>query len=113
MKEYKNTPIFQYGLSRNGTYISKEVVEKVAETFKNAPIIDYRQNYEGAPIGIIKNVVNIKDDFVYADISVMGDIEVGNFHNYEIQVGEYHQEDKIIVIDDFKLMGVSLEIKSK
>jgi hypothetical protein len=113
MKEFKNIPIFQYGMNPNGYYISKEVVEKAVETFKNAPVIDYREDYNGAPIGIVKDVVNIENDFVYADVLMMGDIEVGDFYNYEIHVDKYHQEDRIAVIDDFKLMGVSLEIKSE
>lgn len=111
MKKIKNIPVFQYGTNSNGIYISKEIVEKAVGTFKDAPIIDYREKYDGAPIGIIKDVVNIENNFVYADVLVMGDIELGDFYNYEIQVGEYHQEDKATVIDDFKLMGVSLKIK--
>lgn len=113
MKEIKNIPIFRYGLSPNGTYISKDVVEKAASSFKEVPVIDYTSSKNEEVIGFVKSITNIKDDVVYGDVMLFGSQNFNDFCDYEINIENYHQENSTIVIDDFKLLGVGLEIKNE
>jgi hypothetical protein len=115
MKVFENIPLFQYGVSANGFYISKEVVEKCIDTFQMQPVMAYqeddRYNKNNYPIGIITEITDIKDNFVYGNISIAKDEDIDKFINYGIQVDETHQEGDIWVIDKFTLMDVSFDLK--
>lgn len=82
------------------------------DTFKGKPIFIKDEtdlfNKENNVIGIVNEVTDIKEPFVYGDISIFNDENVEKFFNYGIQVKESHDEDGIKVIDKFTLNDVSL-----
>lgn len=115
MKIFKNIPIFQYGMSANGFNIPEETIRKNLSIFINAPVIIYNSedpyNNHNKVIGTITAVTDIKEPFVYGDVNIFNDENIERFKNYGIQVEESHQENDMMVVDDFKLMDVGFEIE--
>lgn len=117
MQTIKDIPIFPFGTSPNGSYISKEAVEKALDSFINIPIFSYdesdKYNIFNSPIGIITKITRIEEPFVYGDVVLFKDLETMNkFKNYEIQMDNYHKENEIYYIDEFKLQSVSFSMKA-
>lgn len=115
MKEFKNIPIFQYGMSGNRFTIPEETIKKIAHTFVNKPVIVYNNedpyNINNKVIGTITAVTEIKEPFVYGDVVIFKDEDIKYFKNYGIHVEKSHKENDITVVDYFKLMDVSFEIE--
>jgi hypothetical protein len=112
MKSICNIPIFCYGASANGFVIPEETVRKCIDTFKNAPIFIKDEtdlfNKENNVIGVVNEVTDIKEPFVYGNIIIFNNENVEKFFNYGIQAEESHDEDGVKVIDKFTLNNVSL-----
>ncbi|WP_297419340.1 hypothetical protein [Clostridium sp.] len=116
MRKYKNIPIFQYGQNENNGYITKEAVIKTKNTFINAPVMIYDENdkyNKNNPriIGLIKEVTKIEFPFVYGDVILKDNLDLGRFRNYSIDVKESHEENGIIYFDEFVVQNISFELK--
>lgn len=117
MKEYKNIPIFQYGMNPNNIFISKEVVEKALDSFIDKPILKYDDsadpnNLPTEVIGTVKKVTRLDDQYVYGDVVIFNDEPINKWSNYEIEVEENHDENKTCVIDSFRLGSTSFSFKT-
>lgn len=114
MKKFKNIMIFQYGLNKNGCFITEEAVKDAFNDFINKPVMIFNDNdlynKENNPIGVINKVNNYEYPYVYGDIIVYKDQQIKGFRNYSIKVEEKHDEDGITYIDKFKLCNVSFDI---
>ena len=112
MKIIENLPIFHYGASANGFVIPEETVRKCIDTFNKKPIFIKDDtdlfNQNNTVIGVVNEVTDIKEPFVYGDIAIFNDENIERFFNYEIQIEESHYEDGIKIIDKFTLNDVSL-----
>lgn len=112
MRIIENVPIFHYGASVNGFTIPEETVRKCIDIFKDVPIFIKEENdlfnKENNVIGVVNEVTNIKEPFVYGDITVFNDEKVEKFFNYDILVIDSHEENEIRIIDKFTLNDVSL-----
>ena len=121
MKEYKDIPIFQYGLNPNNVYISKEVLENALHSFADKPSFEYNENdkynKDNPIIGKIEKVTRTDDKFVYGNVIIFTkEEEINNFRNYEISVENIHQdkEDKTkSIVDDFTLNSISFDFKKE
>lgn len=112
MKIIENVPIFHYGASANGFIIPEETVRKCISTFNKKPIFIKDEtdlfNQKNTVFGVINEVTNIKEPFVYGDVVIFNDKDVEKFFNYSIQIEKSHDEDGIKVVDNFTLSDVSL-----
>lgn len=114
MKTIENKMIFQYGMNPNKVCVTEEALKDALENFVNVPVMPYKEddkyNIENHPIGIISRVNNFDNPYVYGDITLYQDINLGEFKNYGVQVEEHHEENDIFIVDKFKLIDVSFEL---
>jgi len=115
MKEYKDIPIFQYGMNPNNVFISREVVIKALDGFVGKPIFEFNENdlynKEQNIVGVIKKVTRLDNynSYVYGDILIYNKEEpINQWKNYEILIENSHNEDdkKTIVVDNFNLNSI-------
>lgn len=102
-----NTP------SRNGTIFTEGAVQKAFSDVQNKllPIVDYTQKNMGKAIGVARPVSCIwsHDKYMMSnDCFMFEDKEMHKFDVEGVVNKSYKNEDGIMVIEDFRIMGVSI-----
>ena len=105
MKEFKNVPIFQYGLNQNNVYIGKGTVELALSSFLQSPVID-----KDKPVGVITGITDIRDNYVYGNVDMWKHRYKG-FYTYEIHVDKMHKDQDLVIVDEFHLGSVGFHVE--
>jgi len=83
------------GINSDYRYISKDVIEKALQNSKHVPLIDYRKEATGIPIGVAMKDLEFDDDA-------------------NLLVGEFFIWDKTIFKDDLKYdIELSVELNDQ
>jgi len=100
------------GINSDYRYISKDVIEKALQNSKHVPLIDYREESTGIPIGVAMKDLEFDDDanllvgeFIIRDkITDKDDLKYG----IEFFIVKSHKEERCVIFDEVEISGVAV-----
>lgn len=100
------------GINSDYRYISKDFIEKALKNSKHAPLIDYRKEATGIPIGVAMKDLEFDDDanllvgefFIWDKSMSKDDLK----YDIELSVVKSHEEEGRVILDEVRVICVAV-----